>query len=179
MGGVGSSSNYNPATGRYEVEGGGLDSFISGFGSALGELGSMASKAAQATQQSLGEAQLGKKAQDFWGQTVSAVNDPCAGQNVQQGMGSLWGKFAATAGDIAKVITEPDDTAGRGLGDGLAALRAKAAMETKQKPSRYSGFGSDSAGRGGGMGTRKVRCGGEWSECWSKATEQPLRRLPT
>ena len=93
-------------------------------------------------------------AEGFWGGAVSAVNNPNAGRDASEAVGSFWSRVQQAAGDIAKVITEPDDgggTGGMGM-DGLQALRMKAKEQTKVKPTKYSGFGSDTVGSGSGSG---------------------------
>ncbi len=160
MGGVGSNSTYNPATGRYEGEGGG--DLLESFGSALSGLGSLTRSTLQSTTQSLQQAQIGQKAQSLWGNTVQAVNDPNMKDNLRATAGGLWSKLSATAADVAKIITEPDDETVSG--DGLAALRAKAAAETASKPSKYSGFGNPTVSSavkrnssGGSLGAARIQ----------------------
>ena len=157
MGGVGSDASYNPNHGGYGG-GGGVDDLVSGFGSALSSFGSFASTAVASTASTIQEAKIGEKANGYWGSAVNTVSDPNVGKNLQQSAGGLWGRLAAAAGDVAKIITEPE--ADESEFDGLAALRAKAAAESSGTTSRYQGFGSNNNeggnSRTGSLGASKV-----------------------
>ena len=140
MGGIGSDSSYNPATGGYSGGmGGGVDvnavtdSLVSGFGAAFGALGSAAT-AATAT-------------------ASTFVSDPGTQQSISSlkssvtsSAGGFWGSLTAGASAVASAVTAPDDAGD----DGLADLQRQFSQQRGAHPSKYSGFGSDSASGGAG-----------------------------
>ena len=140
MGGIGSDSSYNPATGGY---GGGMggsvdvnavtDSLVSGFGAAFGALGSAAT-AATATASTF-VSDPGTQ------QTISSLKS-----SVTSSAGGVWGSLTAGASAVASAVTAPDDAGD----DGLADLQRQFSQQRGAHPSKYSGFGSDSASGGGG-----------------------------
>lgn len=140
MGGIGSDSSYNPATGGY---GGGMgggvdvnavtDSLVSGFGAAFGALGSAAT-AATATASTF-VSDPGTQ------QTITSLKS-----SVTSSAGGFWGSLTAGASAVASAVTAPDDAGD----DGLADLQRQFSQQRGAHPSKYSGFGSDSASGGGG-----------------------------
>ena len=136
MGGIGSDSSYNPATGGYG--GGGMggsvdvnavtDSLVSGFGTALGALGSAATAAT--TTASSFVADPGTQ------QTLTSLKSSAGGL-----AGGFWGSLSAGASAVASAVTAPDDTGD----DGLADLQRQFSQQRGTQPSKYAGFGSDSA----------------------------------
>ena len=136
--GVGSDPNYNPHGG---YGGGDFDvsavtgSVMSGLGSAFGALSTVAGSAVAAVQDESTRAQL----------TSSVVSTA----------GSFWGGLSAGASNFVATITQPDDAGN----DGLADLQRQFHSQSSAKPSKYSGFGSDSmmGGRGAaGMGSMQA-----------------------
>ena len=135
MGGIGSDSSYNPATGGYG--GGGMggsvdvnavtDSLVSGFGTALGALGSAATAAT--TTASSFVADPGTQ------QTLTSLKSSAGGL-----AGGFWGSLSAGASAVASAVTAPDDTGD----DGLADLQRQFSQQRGTQPSKYAGFGSDS-----------------------------------
>lgn len=130
MGGIGSDSSYDPNRGGY---GGDLnvDSIVSGFGTALSSLGSIASSATQAAS--------------------SVITDPGTQATLQGLSGSvrssgssLWGSLSATVNSLT-AIAQPDD-------GGLSDFQREVNARRSATGSKYAGFGSDTAGNGSGLG---------------------------
>ena len=126
MGGVGSDPNYNPHSSGY---GDSLDvsavtgSVMSGLGTAFGALSTAASSVS------------------------AAVQDENTRQQLSSTASSFWGGLSAGASNFVQNVTAPDDAGN----DGLADLQRQFHSQSSTKPSKYSGFGSDSmSGMGGG-----------------------------
>ena len=134
MGGVGSDPNYNPHSGY----GDSLDvsavtgSVMSGLGTAFGALSTAASSVSAAVQDENTRQQLSATASSFWG-------------GLSQG-----------ASNFVQNVTAPDDAGN----DGLADLQRQFHSQSSAKPSKYSGFGSDSMSGMGGGGSSSGHTGG-------------------
>ena len=134
MGGVGSDPNYNPHSGY----GDSLDvsavtgSVMSGLGTAFGALSTAASSVSAAVQDENTRQQLSATASSFWG-------------GLSQG-----------ASNFVQNVTAPDDAGN----DGLADLQRQFHSQSSAKPSKYSGFGSDSMSGMGGGGSSSGGTGG-------------------
>mmetsp|Transcript_13932 Transcript_13932/g.39637 ORF Transcript_13932/g.39637 Transcript_13932/m.39637 type:complete len:507 (-) Transcript_13932:2705-4225(-) len=125
MQGIGSDPSYNPNGGYGSGGGLDMDGLVSGFGSALGSIGSLAGSAATTV--------------------TSAVQDPNTkqtisnlGSTVTKVGGSFWSSLSTGVQSVAANITSPDDE------DGLSALQREIA-HSKPTTSKYGGFGSGNA----------------------------------
>jgi len=82
----------------------------------------------------------------------AAVQDENTRQQLSSTASSFWGGLSAGASNFVQNVTAPDDAGN----DGLADLQRQFHSQSSAKPSKYSGFGSDSmSGMGGsssGMG---------------------------
>ena len=115
MQGIGSDSRYNPSSGGYGSSGGN-DFDVSSLVTGFGSvLGS-----AMNTAKSLADEQ-----------TLQAVKSTGA---------SFWGGLTSTMTTVAASITAPNDA-----DDGLAQLQREFSSQKSAQPSKYGGFGSDSA----------------------------------
>jgi ADP-ribosylation factor GTPase-activating protein 1 len=149
MGGIGSDSSYDPNRGGY---GGDLnvDSIVSGFGTALSSLGSIASSATQAAS--------------------SVITDPGTNATLQGLSGSvrssgssLWGSLSATVTSFTEAIAQPDD-------GGLSDFQREVNARRSATGSKYAGFGSDTATNGSSFGGAD---GSSFGESFSTLEEAP------
>lgn len=126
MAGIGSDPHYNAGAGSS-----GIDSFVSGFGSALSTIGSLTATAAQSASSLIQDPETHRHFSSLTG-TVKATGS------------SLWTSFGSS---ISSVVGGDVET------DGFSDLQRQMASQ-RTGNSKYSGFGSDSVtGNGGQMYT--------------------------
>ena len=117
MAGIGSDPHYNAGAGSS-----GMDSFVSGFGSALSTIGSLTATAAQSASSLIQDPETQRHFSTLTG-SVKATGS------------SLWTSFGSSISSVVGGDTESD---------GLSDLQRQMASQ-RTGNSKYSGFGSDSA----------------------------------
>lgn len=134
MAGIGSDPNYNP-NGGFGGGGVDVDSLVSGFGSALSSIGSVAKGAAA---------------------SASAMVQDEGTQRSIQGIaasgGSIWNSFSTSVTSVASQLSQPED--------GLSDFNRQMASQRSATGSKYAGFGSDNGTGGGGMSNAGSMGGG-------------------
>ena len=130
MGGVGSDPNYNPSRGFSGTPdlGSAASSVVSSAGAAFSVMGIYGRQAAKAASE--------------------AVSDPKVKEvtgNVGSTIGGFWGNISSAASQVAKNITEPEDTNlfGRPHMSEFQAKIREGRASRDSAPSKYAGFGSD------------------------------------
>lgn len=123
MAGIGSDPNYGSSGG-----GSSMDSFVSGFGSALTMVGSLTATAASSAASVISDPNTTRQLSSLGGSVVSTGS-------------SLWSSFGTTLGSVVGV--ESGATA-----DGLSDLQRQMASQ-RTGNTKYAGFGSDTMNTGG------------------------------
>jgi ADP-ribosylation factor GTPase-activating protein 1 len=133
MQGIGSNSNYNP-NGGY---GGGLDldGVVSGFGAALGSVGSIVGSAANSVN--------------------TMVQDQNLASSVTNAGGSFWSSLSTGVASVTSTLTQPDGD------DGLSSLQREFSSN-RPAQSKYGGFGSDAMSFG--VGSSSSSMGNTWNQ---------------
>jgi len=137
MGGIGSDPSYNPHSG-YGMGSGGVDvdGLVSGFGSALSSIGSVAQSAAASAQSVISNPDAQRSLQNVTSSIASTG-------------GSFWNNFSSSVTSVAASLSQPD-----GL-DAMQQFNQQMASQRPANGSKYSGFGSESmnapANTGGGF----------------------------
>lgn len=129
--GIGSDSSYDPNRGY----GGdlGVDSLVSGLGTAFSSLGNVARTASHTASSMIQDPDTQRYLSSFTG---SAKNTGS----------SLWNSLSSSVTAVAATVAQPDS------GDGLADLQREWHANRSATGSKYSGFGSDTATAGSSFG---------------------------
>lgn len=138
MAGIGSDPNYNP-NGGYGVGADlSMDSFVSGFGSALSMVGSAARGAAQTASAAIQDEQTQESLKRMTGSVATTG-------------ASLWSSLSSTVSTVASSVSQPDS-------DGMYDFNQRMASQ-RPTNSKYEGFGGANA-TGGGFGGAGAGMGG-------------------
>mmetsp|Transcript_927 Transcript_927/g.1158 ORF Transcript_927/g.1158 Transcript_927/m.1158 type:complete len:476 (-) Transcript_927:218-1645(-) len=126
MGGIGSDPSYNPHSG-YGMGSGGVDvdGLVSGFGSALSSIGSVAQGAAASASSMISDPDTQRSIQNMTSSIASTG-------------GSFWNTFSSSVSSVAASISQPDGM------DSMQEFNQQIASQRPVNGTKYSGFGSDS-----------------------------------